>query len=227
MLFLESDERVAAQAGPGEDEDRGERNDERGVVEQQEAEGVALAAAEHELDRRQIHLAGAGEFQQRDDVPGGEGRDDEIPRAGTGADNGADLVFEETGELQRHVAEPAVVGETRVAKADDGDVGGMPLQVYPLSAEAHHAAVRKKRFGRPRENCHFSTMSLAEIKAELKTMNRAERLTLVEYVEILNRLDDANVREEVSAAMRRMDSGRKIAEEEVLDTHRRLLAEGR
>jgi hypothetical protein len=88
-------------------------------------------------------------------------------------------------------------------------------------------AVRKKRFGRPRENCHFSTMSLAEIKAELKTMNRAERLTLVEYVEILNRLDDANVREEVSAAMRRMDSGRKIAEEEVLDTHRRLLAEGR
>jgi hypothetical protein len=91
-------------------------------------------------------------------------------------------------------------------------------------------AVRKKRFGRPRENCHFSTMSLAEIKAELKTMNRAERLTLVEYVEILNRLnrlDDANVREEVSAAMRRMDSGRRIAEEEVLDTHRRLLAEGR
>lgn len=58
-------------------------------------------------------------------------------------------------------------------------------------------------------------------------MNRAERLTLVEYVEILNRLDDANVREEVNAAMRRMDSGRKIAEEEVLDTHRRLLAEGR
>ena len=88
-------------------------------------------------------------------------------------------------------------------------------------------AVRKKRFGRPRENCHFSTMSLAEIKAELKTMNRAERLTLVEYVEILNRLDDANVREEVNAAMRRMDAGRKIAEEEVLDTHRRLLAEGR
>lgn len=81
--------------------------------------------------------------------------------------------------------------------------------------------------GRPRENCHFSTMSLAEIKAELKTMNRAERLTLVEYVEILNRLDDANVHEEVNAAMRRMDAGRKVSEEEVLDTHRRLLAEGR
>lgn len=88
-------------------------------------------------------------------------------------------------------------------------------------------AIRKKRFGRLRENCHFPTMSLAEIKAELKTMNRAERLTLVEYVEILNRLDDANVHEEVNAAMQRMDAGRKIAEEEVLDTHRRLLAEGR
>ena len=88
-------------------------------------------------------------------------------------------------------------------------------------------AIRKKRFGRLRENCHFPTMSLVEIKAELKTMNRAERLTLVEYVEILNRLDDANVHEEVNAAMQRMDAGRKIAEEEVLDTHRRLLAEGR
>lgn len=70
-------------------------------------------------------------------------------------------------------------------------------------------------------------MSLAEIKAALKTMNRAERLTLVEYVEILNRLDEATVHEEVNAAMRRMDAGRKIAEEEVLDTHRRRLAEGR
>ena len=69
-------------------------------------------------------------------------------------------------------------------------------------------------------------MSLAEIKAELKTMNRAERLTLVEYVEILNRLDEANVREEVNAAMQRMDAGRKVTEEEVLDAHQRLAAEG-
>jgi hypothetical protein len=29
-------------------------------------------------------------------------------------------------------------------------------------------------------NCRFCAMSLAEIKAELKTMNRAERLTLGE-----------------------------------------------
>ena len=58
-------------------------------------------------------------------------------------------------------------------------------------------------------------------------MNRAERLTLVEYVEILNRLDEANVREEVNAAMQRMDAGRKVTEEEVLDAHQRLAAEGR
>ena len=70
-------------------------------------------------------------------------------------------------------------------------------------------------------------MSLAEIKAELKTMNRDERMTLVEYLEILNRLDDPNVRQEVSAAMHRMDAGRKVTEEEVLAADQRLLAEGR
>lgn len=69
-------------------------------------------------------------------------------------------------------------------------------------------------------------MSLAEIKAALKTMNPVERLTLVEYVEVLNRLDEANVREEVNAAMQRMDAGRKISEEELLNAHQRLLAEG-
>jgi hypothetical protein len=70
-------------------------------------------------------------------------------------------------------------------------------------------------------------MSLAEIKAELKTMNRAERMTLVQYLEILNRLDDPKVHGEVSAAMQRMDAGRKVTEEEVLAADQQLLAEGR
>ena len=70
-------------------------------------------------------------------------------------------------------------------------------------------------------------MSLVEIKAELKTMSRAERMTLAEYLEILNRLDEPVVREEVNAAMNRMDAGRKVSEEEVLAAHRQLLAEGR
>ena len=70
-------------------------------------------------------------------------------------------------------------------------------------------------------------MSPAEIKAELKTMSRAERMTLAEYLEILNRLDEPSVREEVNAAMKRMDAGRKVSEEEVLAADRRLLAEGR
>ena len=69
-------------------------------------------------------------------------------------------------------------------------------------------------------------MSLAEIKAELKAMSREERVTLAEYLEILNRLDEPAVREEVNAAMRRMDGGRKLGEEEVLATHRQLLSEG-
>ena len=58
-------------------------------------------------------------------------------------------------------------------------------------------------------------------------MNRTERMTLVEYLEILNRLDDPNVREEVSAAMQRMDAGRKVTEEEVFAADQRLFAEGR
>ena len=70
-------------------------------------------------------------------------------------------------------------------------------------------------------------MSLAEIKAELKTMSRDERMTLAEYLEILNRLDEPIVREEVNAAMNRMDTGRKVSEKEVLAVHRRLLVEGR
>lgn len=70
-------------------------------------------------------------------------------------------------------------------------------------------------------------MSLAEIKAELKSMNRAERMTLAEYLETLNRLDDPGVREEISTAMQRMDSGRKVTEEEILASHQQLLAEGR
>ena len=70
-------------------------------------------------------------------------------------------------------------------------------------------------------------MSLAEIKTELKTLSRDERLTLAEYLEGLNRLDDPVVREDVAAAMNRMDAGRKVPEEEVLAAHQRLLAEGR
>ena len=70
-------------------------------------------------------------------------------------------------------------------------------------------------------------MSLNEIKAELKTMNRAERVTLAEYLEILNRLDDPKVRVEVSDAMQRMDAGRKVTEQEILAVHQQLLAEGR
>ena len=70
-------------------------------------------------------------------------------------------------------------------------------------------------------------MSLAEIKAELKTMGRAERLTISEYLDILNRLDEPDVNEGVSAAMNRMDAGRKISEEEVLSLHEQLRSEGR
>ena len=70
-------------------------------------------------------------------------------------------------------------------------------------------------------------MSLAEIKEELKTMTKADRLTLAEYLDILNLVDDPKVREEVNAAMARMDAGRKVSEADVLGAHERLLAEER
>ena len=70
-------------------------------------------------------------------------------------------------------------------------------------------------------------MSIVQIKAELKSMSREERLTVAEYLDILNRLDESSVRGEVSAAMGRMDGGRKVSEAEVLAAHQRLLSEGR
>lgn len=70
-------------------------------------------------------------------------------------------------------------------------------------------------------------MSVAEIKSELQGLSRAERLSLEEYLKILNHLDDPAVRERVNAAMKRMDAGQKVSQEEVMAAHERLLAEGR
>ena len=50
-------------------------------------------------------------------------------------------------------------------------------------------------------------MSLAEIKAELETMPLEERLSLAEYLHVLNRIDDPQVQREVNEAMARMDAG--------------------
>jgi hypothetical protein len=72
-----------------------------------------------------------------------------------------------------------------------------------------------------------SVVSLAEIKQEMKALSRDERLTLAEYLAVLNHLDEPTVREEVRSAMERMDKGHKISEEEVYAEHERLLAEGR
>ena len=140
----------------------------------------------------------------------------------------------------RHFVEFAKLPHQPVQALDfrdfSGDADGDAAVVHVAGFLAANAAGRKqvppptsvvKPFGRPRVNCHFYAMSLAEIKAELKTMDRAGRLTLAEYLETLNRLDEANVREEVNAAMQRMDAGRKVTEEEVFATHERLLAEGR
>ncbi len=56
-------------------------------------------------------------------------------------------------------------------------------------------------------------MSLAEIKEELKTMSRRQRLSLEEYLHVLNRIDDPKVQREVNEAMARMDAGEKYVTE--------------
>lgn len=81
-----------------------------------------------------------------------------------------------------------------------------------------------KRLARSRGIWHLDCVSVAQIKQELKALSRDERLTVAEYLEVLNQLDDPMVREEVSSAMDRMDSGRKISEDEVYAAHERRLA---
>ena len=57
-------------------------------------------------------------------------------------------------------------------------------------------------------------MSIAEIKEELKTMSRRQRLSLEEYLHVLNRIDDPKVQREVDEAMARMDAGNYVTEKE-------------
>jgi hypothetical protein len=73
----------------------------------------------------------------------------------------------------------------------------------------------------------FVGVSIADIKVELKRLSRDERLSLAQYLDVLNQLDDPTVRAELQAAMDRMDRGLKITQEEVYAEHERLLAEGR
>ena len=57
-------------------------------------------------------------------------------------------------------------------------------------------------------------MSIAEIKAELAAMPLEQRLSLEEYLRVLNRIDDPQVQREVDEAMARMDTGQSVDEVE-------------
>jgi uncharacterized protein YqgV (UPF0045/DUF77 family) len=57
-------------------------------------------------------------------------------------------------------------------------------------------------------------MSIAEIKAELAAMSLEQRLSLEEYLRVLNRIDDPQVQREVNEAMARMDAGQRVEEAE-------------
>ena len=68
---------------------------------------------------------------------------------------------------------------------------------------------------------HLRRMSLAEMKEKLQTLSLADRLSLEEYLHVLNRIDDPEVQREVNEAMARMDAGQKVTSAEL----GRLLAE--
>ena len=70
-------------------------------------------------------------------------------------------------------------------------------------------------------------MSLADMKEQLQTMSYEDRLTLEEYLRILNRIDDPQVRREVDEAMARMDAGQKFTMEDLRAAEERLQTEGR
>lgn len=65
------------------------------------------------------------------------------------------------------------------------------------------------------------------MKEQLQTMSYEERLSLEEYLRILNRIDDPQVRREVDEAMARMDAGQKFTMEDLRVAEERLQAEGR
>ena len=54
-------------------------------------------------------------------------------------------------------------------------------------------------------------MSLADMKEQLQTLSYEERLSLEEYLRILNRIDDPQVRRGVDEAMARMDAGESVS----------------
>ena len=70
-------------------------------------------------------------------------------------------------------------------------------------------------------------MSLAEMKDKLQTMSYEERLTLEEWLHVLNRIDYPAVKREVDEAMARMDAGQKFTMEDLRVAEERLQAEGR
>jgi hypothetical protein len=70
-------------------------------------------------------------------------------------------------------------------------------------------------------------MSFADVKEEVATMSREERLDLAAWIVHLNRKDDPEWLAEIDRRMAAMDAGKKVTQEEVERMHRELVAQGR
>jgi hypothetical protein len=70
-------------------------------------------------------------------------------------------------------------------------------------------------------------MSLAEIEREIGKLSAEEQDILASYLAVLKRARTPEFRRELGDAMRRMDGGNRIEEENVIAEHQRLISEGR
>lgn len=85
------------------------------------------------VNDRGIHLASAGEFEEGNEDAGDEGGDDEVAGFGTFANDGADAVFHEAGELQGHFVDFSCAGAEGITQrepcSDEGEGGEEPVHV--------------------------------------------------------------------------------------------------
>jgi hypothetical protein len=70
-------------------------------------------------------------------------------------------------------------------------------------------------------------MSFAEIKDQLPSLTREERIALSHALLDLELTDDQEYRKELDRRMADMDAGKKFTKEDIMRLHRELLAQGR
>ncbi len=75
--------------------------------------------------------------------------------------------------------------------------------------------------------CIIMAMNFIEMKKEIPTLTREERLELAHILHFCDMTDDKGYLAELGRRMAAMDSGDKVTQEEVERIHKELTAQGR